>query len=592
MFSCPICKKPYETLKAMKEHAKISRTHFLCDYCDRMFRSPHTLGRHVDTKHIARENEERLYTCHTCNRSFASQSSLDEHYRGSNVHPVCSRCGKGFKDQWSFDEHEQLCPHHALEVICRSCHIKIKKNDMLKHYLDSPNHPTCLQCKVGFVDDSAFEQHCLRLHDIARCKRCRRQYDSVFGLERAKKHATCSTCENGSTRDRQEDIISQLQSDPKNEEDSKARSLISQTSSPEIVSRPNTLSYQSVSRLSVPIVKDEDRLLTRTSCISHTSTQASPVSRPSVETAQQWLLHEQFPAGMKVKNRSSSSTPVTATPIVDDNNVSSILEPKNNAVTSGEILPSWYIDPPSPPSGDLLSPEVRTPVGLDAIPTISPSPSSPISQSVITPAHPDSWPQWQGFTEKKILRPSLPSIVTGTSGRPVDSVKSSVSTSLAQGFAVLGLDKTNDSLFNTQAPDLSSPALRHDLTWNFDPSTNLGSNGVCIDRQWSSIQPSSYQKAVARPSSTSTSFSTVNSGSHSEGCSSTAGSCFSPLPVATVSLHCRLCMRDPCVHPTATMCGHIFCGNCITESVIISPRCPVCQHALLLYCLFQLDLSP
>ncbi|KAJ3732565.1 hypothetical protein DFJ43DRAFT_1073188 [Lentinula guzmanii] len=69
-----------------------------------MFRSPHTLGRHVDTKHIARENEERFYTCHTCNRSFASQSSLDEHYRGSNVHPVCPRCGKGFKDQWSFNE--------------------------------------------------------------------------------------------------------------------------------------------------------------------------------------------------------------------------------------------------------------------------------------------------------------------------------------------------------------------------------------------------------------------------------------------------------------------------------------------------------
>ncbi|KAJ3849220.1 hypothetical protein EV368DRAFT_23494, partial [Lentinula lateritia] len=55
--------------------------------------------------------------------------------------------------------------------------------------------------------------------------------------------------------------------------------------------------------------------------------------------------------------------------------------------------------------------------------------------------------------------------------------------------------------------------------------------------------------------------------------------------------HCRLCMRDPCIDPTATMCGHIFCGNCITESVIISPRCPVCEHALLLYCLFRLDLS-
>ncbi|KAJ3874798.1 hypothetical protein F5051DRAFT_472692, partial [Lentinula edodes] len=73
--------------------------------------------------------------------------------------------------------------------------------------------------------------------------------------------------------------------------------------------------------------------------------------------------------------------------------------------------------------------------------------------------------------------------------------------------------------------------------------------------------------------------------------SSTIESPLSASTVAAVSLHCRLCMRDPCIDPTATMCGHIFCGNCITESVIVSPRCPVCEHALLLYCLFRLDLS-
>ncbi|KIL62865.1 hypothetical protein M378DRAFT_165140 [Amanita muscaria Koide BX008] len=55
--------------------------------------------------------------------------------------------------------------------------------------------------------------------------------------------------------------------------------------------------------------------------------------------------------------------------------------------------------------------------------------------------------------------------------------------------------------------------------------------------------------------------------------------------------HCRLCQADMCNDPTATMCGHLFCYRCITESVIRTPRCPTCATPTLLYCLFRLDLS-
>jgi len=57
------------------------------------------------------------------------------------------------------------------------------------------------------------------------------------------------------------------------------------------------------------------------------------------------------------------------------------------------------------------------------------------------------------------------------------------------------------------------------------------------------------------------------------------------------SLHCRLCLKDCCDDLTATMCGHIFCNSCITQSVIARPRCPVCEAPTLLYCLFRIDLS-
>ncbi|TFK92270.1 hypothetical protein K466DRAFT_513831 [Polyporus arcularius HHB13444] len=44
-----------------------------------------------------------------------------------------------------------------------------------------------------------------------------------------------------------------------------------------------------------------------------------------------------------------------------------------------------------------------------------------------------------------------------------------------------------------------------------------------------------------------------------------------------VSFHCRSCLRDPCVQPVATICGHIFCHSCIVQELSTKMCCPVCQ---------------
>ncbi|KAF9788544.1 hypothetical protein BJ322DRAFT_1106523 [Thelephora terrestris] len=75
----------------------------------------------------------------------------------------------------------------------------------------------------------------------------------------------------------------------------------------------------------------------------------------------------------------------------------------------------------------------------------------------------------------------------------------------------------------------------------------------------------------------------------------TPGEVSAPPAVTTsspLSFRCRMCDAPPtvCMRPTATMCGHVFCYECITQHVTSTPRCPVCDGALLLYCLFKLDL--
>ncbi|VDC03739.1 unnamed protein product [Peniophora sp. CBMAI 1063] len=53
----------------------------------------------------------------------------------------------------------------------------------------------------------------------------------------------------------------------------------------------------------------------------------------------------------------------------------------------------------------------------------------------------------------------------------------------------------------------------------------------------------------------------------------------------------KTCTADPCVAPTVTACGHIFCHSCIDREVRATAHCPQCGAAQLLFALLRLDLS-
>jgi len=82
------------------------------------------------------------------------------------------------------------------------------------------------------------------------------------------------------------------------------------------------------------------------------------------------------------------------------------------------------------------------------------------------------------------------------------------------------------------------------------------------------------------------------SGSLTDSLTTTVGAPPAVTTSAPLSFKCRMCDAPPTIdmRPTATMCGHIFCHECITQRVMTTPRCPVCDGALLLYCSFKLDL--
>ncbi|KAI0780418.1 hypothetical protein BD413DRAFT_1725 [Trametes elegans] len=47
------------------------------------------------------------------------------------------------------------------------------------------------------------------------------------------------------------------------------------------------------------------------------------------------------------------------------------------------------------------------------------------------------------------------------------------------------------------------------------------------------------------------------------------------------SWHCRSCMRETCVGPAVTICGHLFCHSCIIRELSQQAACPVCKMVFL-----------
>ncbi|KAK0232626.1 hypothetical protein IW262DRAFT_1487116 [Armillaria fumosa] len=137
----------------------------------------------------------RLFSCEACERAFKSQTSLDEHYRGSPNHPNCIVCGRGFKNMDSCNtHHDEAHPR----VVCSICRITMYEHELSQHLKDSPRHPTCELCPdaLGFESDAEFSMHCQTTHAESYCVKCHRVFDDVkvHYLESVV-HPKCERCQ-------------------------------------------------------------------------------------------------------------------------------------------------------------------------------------------------------------------------------------------------------------------------------------------------------------------------------------------------------------------------------------------------------------
>lgn len=73
-------------------------------YSNAHFSSHSTL---LCVKHTA----DKHASCETCDRIFASERGLEDHYRDSSRHPNCSWCGAGFEHDSDCEEVSCIFPY-------------------------------------------------------------------------------------------------------------------------------------------------------------------------------------------------------------------------------------------------------------------------------------------------------------------------------------------------------------------------------------------------------------------------------------------------------------------------------------------------
>ncbi|TCD65749.1 hypothetical protein EIP91_002233 [Steccherinum ochraceum] len=192
--SCPFCHLGFRNQQSSRQHQEVAHGAKLCVSCDIPI-IPEELSAHWrdSEKHptccgcgdgfetdVTYENHFQLVHkslwCDVCRLPFANQAALEQHYLFAPEHPSCTKCSKGFKQQAGLIAHNTLVHQHAppqpstSAVVSERYRCELCKREfrlalsLAAHYHDSPAHPTCQLCNIGFKDGSSFEQHVLATH--------------------------------------------------------------------------------------------------------------------------------------------------------------------------------------------------------------------------------------------------------------------------------------------------------------------------------------------------------------------------------------------------------------------------------------------
>ncbi|KAF8067723.1 hypothetical protein FPV67DRAFT_1669611 [Lyophyllum atratum] len=217
---------------------------------------------------------------------------------------------------------------------------------------------------------------------------------------------------------------------------------------------------------------------------------------------------------------------------------------------SSTYLPSIKFTPFSPINSQPQSPEVTSPIGLAALPAISPLASTPID---IAFPNFEARASTDGCSGSARLSAFHLAVDTHLPDSPCVESLTSASHAISPGGTAD--ERLTVDILSLPLPDspsvseLASPALAAEMT----PLLTSGSGMLDIERDVLDKEEHDAESATAHEEDSEEHMHDAT------GTSSTVGEIKDQPSAPSLRVYCRMCQADPCVEPTATLCGHLFC---------------------------------
>eukprot|EP00094_Tigriopus_californicus_P001371 TCALIF_01327-PA protein Name:"Similar to Zfp26 Zinc finger protein 26 (Mus musculus)" AED:0.26 eAED:0.40 QI:17/0/0/0.66/0.2/0.16/6/0/643 len=172
-FSCDKCDKKFASSLTLRAHQKLHEEHgsqYVCEHCERSFKSYNNMTRHIRSAHFE-WSDGKLFSCNVCLKDFKDPSALAAHKK---IHDgvrnfKCETCSKAFLTGAQLRVHWRI---HTGErpFECQECHQRFITNGNLKSHikfrhqgLKLKKEQLCVTCGSVFVNKHDLEVH-IRKH--------------------------------------------------------------------------------------------------------------------------------------------------------------------------------------------------------------------------------------------------------------------------------------------------------------------------------------------------------------------------------------------------------------------------------------------
>ncbi|KAI6158597.1 hypothetical protein EDD17DRAFT_1005362 [Pisolithus thermaeus] len=615
-YPCVLCGTRYAEEELLLQHYKESPNdvHPVCVRCDLGFESDDTYNIHVVEVHRPTE-------CEACEGLIVDEIELPHHYLSSRRHPTCETCQIGFKDRFDFAEHGAL--QHP-ESHCYLCQWQFDSCDALQsHIRHFANHPKCVTCNLRFADHETYQHHLFVVHcpkddDITAVPATHvslpSSVDQVVENQPGRSSKICSPL---CTSIPHSPTASGYSSPTLNHFDSENLSRLDAQScySTPIIDPPSP--REGALRQFVPpcLNADTDNCAHNHQEPNHSPSSIMPtVGSPLLSSAQ---------AIPSVDYRSPFSPRPDGPPAFR-------ATPVTNGVTKGSV-PSSHEDGSNHSfarSSSLISPGTQLP-GPVAGPSTSSGWTSDggsgtrLSLNSSVSSHPKIFSGTDESSSALQARDTCNSsrcVPASTQPTSLESARISVS-AVTQTLEDPRGARTSLPL-NHPTSRVSSPPVPHSPINSLPIISSVGlaledsgrrrevrfDDTMTSEPVWDHESTSSDDASLdipmnyRRPNGTRTTKYGASKFPRSSYLKrrrfmngrlnhSSASANRKTFRSSSPSYHCRICLKDCCDEPTTTTCGHLFCYECISNSIMDDPHCPECNAPTLLYCLFRMDLS-